>query len=82
MGQWNNKPGSPPDDPNCRAWILYGDGRGGFTTTVLSTGIGYHEARVADLDGDGDLDIFNKPYRFDTPRVDVWLNQGNGPAKR
>jgi hypothetical protein len=80
MGHWTNKPGSPPDDPNCRAWILYGDGQGGFTPTVLSTGIGYHEARVADLDGDGDLDIFNKPYRFDTPRVDVWLNQGSRRA--
>lgn len=80
MGHWTNKPGSPPDDPNCRAWILYGDGQGNFTPTVLSTGIGYHEARVADLDGDSRLDIFNKPYRFDTPRVDVWLNQGSAVA--
>jgi sugar phosphate isomerase/epimerase len=82
MGHWTNKPGSPPDDPNCRAWILYGDGQGSFTTTILSTGIGYHEARVADLDGDGDLDIYNKPYRFDTPRVDVWLNNSTRSGAR
>jgi len=31
---------------------------------------------VADLDGDGDLDILNKPYTWETPRVDVWLNHG------
>lgn len=80
MGQWNNKVDAPPDNPNARAWILYGDGHGNFTTTLLSTGIGFHEARAADLNGDGRLDILNKPYRFDTPRLDIWLNQGNAPA--
>jgi hypothetical protein len=44
-------------------------------------GHGWHEARVADLDGDGDLDILNKPYNWQTPRVDVWLNNGTGPVK-
>lgn len=33
-------------------------------------------AVVADFDGDGDLDLLNKPYNWDTPRVDVWLNNG------
>ena len=33
---------------------------------------------VADLDGDGDLDILNKPYNWKVPRVDVWLNEGPG----
>lgn len=80
MGQWTNKEDALPDNPGARAWILYGDGAGNFQQTLLSTGIGFHEARVADLDGDGDLDILNKPYRFDTPRLDIWLNQGNGPA--
>jgi len=75
MGQWDNKVGAPPDNPKARAWILYGDGQGNFTTTILSTGIGFHEARVADLDGDGRLDVLCKPYRFDTPRLDIWLNK-------
>lgn len=38
--------------------------------------IGFHEARVADLDGDGDLDILDKPYHWEAPRVDVWINEG------
>jgi hypothetical protein len=50
--------------------------------TTLATGIDNHESRVADLDGDGDLDIFGKPYNFDTPRLDIWLNRGTGPRNR
>jgi hypothetical protein len=37
---------------------------------------------VADLDGDGDLDILNKPYNWEVPRVDVWLNNGTGTRRR
>jgi hypothetical protein len=29
-----------------------------------------------DVNGDGYLDIVTKPYTWDTPRVDVWMNQG------
>jgi len=31
------------------------------------------------VNGDGKLDIVTKPYTWDTPRIDVWLNQGNRP---
>lgn len=30
---------------------------------------------VFDIDGDGDLDLLNKPYNWETPRVDVWLKR-------
>jgi hypothetical protein len=75
MAKWTESK-ADPDHPGATAWILYGDGQGRFQTTVLARGIDFHEARVADLDGDGDLDILDKPYNWDAPRVDVWLNQG------
>ena len=77
MGKWTEK-NKQPDNPNAQAFIFYGDGKGHFRQTVFSTGIGYHEAKVADLDGDGDMDILDKPYNWETPRVDVWLQNGTG----
>ncbi|HWA87505.1 MAG TPA: hypothetical protein VG710_14850, partial [Opitutus sp.] len=65
--------GKVADNPKATAWIFFGDGRGNFRTTVFTTGIGWHEGRVADLNGDGRLDILDKPYTWQTPRVDVWL---------
>ena len=32
------------------------------------------EARVGDVNGDGRLDIVVKPYNWETPRADLWLN--------
>lgn len=63
-------------NPRARMWLLLGDGRGGFTPTLIAEGIGNHESRLADLDGDGRIDILGKPYNWDTPRLDIWLNQG------
>ena len=80
MAQWTEGT-TQPDNPSARTWIFYGDGQGRFTKTLLATGLDNHESRVADLDGDGDLDIVIKPYYRDTPRLDVWLNQCNRPRK-
>ena len=60
---------------NAEAWIFYGDGHGHFRKTLFSRGIGFHEVRVADLNGDGLLDILDKPYNWETTRVDVWLQK-------
>jgi len=75
MGKWTEKK-AEPDNPDATAYIFYGDGEGGFETSILVKGHGFHEGRLADLDGDGDLDILNKPYNWEVPRVDVWLNEG------
>ena len=68
----------PGPQEKCRQWVLYGDGKGNFTEQLLSTGIGSHESKIGDLDGDGDLDILQKDFQQDQ-RVDVWLNMG--PAR-
>lgn len=55
--------------------IFYGDGQGSFEKRVIAQGFGVHEAKAADLDGDGDVDILGKPYDWETPRLDIWMNQ-------
>ena len=58
------------------------DGKGGFQEQVLfkaaTPSFGSSGIQLVDLDGDGDLDILNKPYNWEAPRVDVWLNNGTG----
>lgn len=58
-----------------KAWFLLGDGRGNFQPTIVTTGFEHHESRVADLNGDGLLDILGKPYNWKTPRLDLWLRK-------
>jgi hypothetical protein len=55
--------------------ILMGDGKGNFTEQIISKGFGCHESKIADLDGDGDYDIVGKPYNWETPRLDIWINK-------
>jgi hypothetical protein len=32
-----------------------------------------HESKIADLDGNGTLDILGKPYNHGSPGLDIWL---------
>jgi len=79
MAKWTEKR-SDPDNPNATAWIFFGDGKGNFRKTEFAKGIGFHEARVADLNGDGAIDILDKPYNWQTPRVDLWLQTPRATA--
>jgi hypothetical protein len=71
---------NPGPGDKCRQWILYGDGKGNFRMQIVSTGIGTHEGRIGDLDGDDDLDILQKDFQ-EHQRVDIWLNNGTYKAK-
>ncbi len=66
--------GSPGAGDAARVLVWYGDGMGTFLLSVISKGQGIHEGLLADLDGDGDLDLLRKPYHHHAPRIDVLLN--------
>lgn len=67
---------------DAKIWVFLGDGKGSFTRTEVAKGYGVHEAKVGDLDGDGDLDILGKPYNWETPRLDIWLNNTKLPLDK
>jgi hypothetical protein len=62
-------------NPESVMYLLYGDGRGSFRPTIVATGFDNHESTVADLDGDGRLDILGKPYNHETPAINLWLQR-------
>jgi len=67
-------------NPDAKIYLLIGDGNGNFRTTVVAEGYDNHESKISDLDGNGTLDILGKPYNWDTPRLDIWLN--TAPPRR
>ena len=73
MGKWSNN-APVPDNPEAAMWVFLGDGDANFTAKVIASGCGNHESKAADPDGDGDIDILGKPYKWGTPRLDIRLN--------
>lgn len=65
-------------NPQSKTWLFLGDGQGNFRETVIATGLDNHESKIADLDGDGDLDILVKPFNHETPALHILLNQSKG----
>lgn len=80
IGEMRFAEGHTNSNPNARTLLLVGDGQGNFTVETVATGFGQHESRLGDLDGDGDLDILGKPFTWDTPRLDIWLNAAVQPV--
>jgi hypothetical protein len=54
--------------------LFVNDGSGNFERQTIETGIETHEAKFADLTGDGTLDIAGKSYG-PNHHVDVWYNE-------
>jgi hypothetical protein len=69
---------SSDHNPDAKCRILLGDGKGNFTDYSINEGFSHHESRIADLDGDGDYDIFAKPYAHRAPGFDIFLQNGTG----
>lgn len=63
-----------------RALVWYRKTAGGWDRYVIEKEYLTIEAggAVCDIDGDGKLDILNKPYNWDVPRVDMWLQKPQG----
>ena len=66
------------NDPGAKCRILLGDGKGNFTDYIVNEGYSNHQSQIADLDGDGDLDIVSKPYNYMAPGIDIFLQNGTG----
>lgn len=62
------------DHENPRQFVLENRGDGTFESHLVGEGVGTHEARVADLTGDGTVDIVGKNDTEDA-HVDVWYNE-------
>lgn len=63
-------------NPEPKTRILLGDGTGNFEEMIVHTGFGLHESVLVDLNGDELLDILGKPYTWQAPRLDIWINNG------
>jgi hypothetical protein len=64
------------ENPGSKIYLFLGDGKGNFQPVVVATGLDSHESKVADLNGDGRLDILSKRYNCGTPGLDILLNEG------
>ncbi len=62
------------NDP--KVLILLNNGNSNFEKIEVASSYGTHNSGVGDFDGDGDFDIIGKPFAWDTPRLDLWLNEG------
>jgi hypothetical protein len=61
-------------NPEPRMFIYRNLGSLRFEEHVIHTGTATHEAKAADLTGNGRPDVVGKPYAG-PPRVDVWFNE-------
>jgi hypothetical protein len=61
---------------NPRIFVMLNRGDGNFQNLEISKGIGSHNTGIGDISGNGHYDIIGKPYDWNTPRLDIWINSG------
>jgi hypothetical protein len=61
-------------NPDAKVRVLLGNGKGQFQEMIIAQGYGVHEGKMADLDGDGDYDVLGKPYTWQAPLLNIWIN--------
>jgi hypothetical protein len=59
-----------------KIFILLNNVQNNFERLDIASSFDTHNSGMGDFDGDGDYDIIGKPYAWDTPRLDMWLNEG------
>ncbi len=63
-------------NPDPKLLLYLNQGGGQFRETIIHRGLSTHEAKIADMTGDGRLDIVGKPFDLNGGRIDLWLNEG------
>ena len=61
-------------NPGPKGYVYRNRGGGQSEEMLIWHGIPTHEAKVADIDGDGWPDIVGKPYDLER-HIDVWFNE-------
>ena len=61
-------------NPEPRMIIMVNQGSANFEPVIFQRGISTHEAKIADLTGNGRPDIVGKPYNPES-HIDIWLNE-------
>jgi len=64
---------TPGAGNNARSRIFLNRGNGLFDIASIRTGLGNHESKLADVNGDGWRDLVGKPFKVGAPGLNVWL---------
>lgn len=71
---------TPGGGDQARMRIFLNQGAGVFSPETINVGLGNHESKLGDFNGDGMLDIVGKPFKEGVPELNIWLQMEEEPA--